>query len=425
VPKAFVLAGGSRSQLGLLEQARSLGHEVCVIDGAETAPLLAEADHRIVRSFADVDGVVAELEERGIEPTAIATMGSDQAVLPTARLAELFGVPGLPVHTAEIVADKRKMRAAFERAGVTSPRGRDVTSPDEAALAEVGLPAVAKPVDGSGQRGVTEIRSEAEFPAAVERALAASRAGAAVLERYVEGDEYTVNGFLLDGEYFAMSVTQRRLHPPPPLGVCIAHRYPSKLSGDREQELFQVAHEASRAVGIESGPSYVQARVDEDRTWVIEVGARLGGGKDAELAKLVTGFDAIRANVLWALGELNREALTPGEPEAPCGQVRFVVAPPGRITRLDAAPALALEGVHEAGFYWQEGMVLPPLTSGAERLGYLLLMAGAEAELDARTEQALDALVIEIAAEASLDDVVSGRAGGHGGLADVAGSTSV
>ncbi|HEY6835374.1 MAG TPA: hypothetical protein VI142_02790, partial [Gaiellaceae bacterium] len=164
--KAFVLAGGSRSQLGLLEQARALGHEVCVIDGAPTAPLLSEADHRIVRSFADVDGVLAELEERGIEATAVATMGSDQAVLPTARLAERLGLPGLPVQTAEIVADKRKMRAAFERAGVTSPSGRDVTGPDESALAEVGLPAVVKPVDGSGQRGVTEIRSEAEFPAA-------------------------------------------------------------------------------------------------------------------------------------------------------------------------------------------------------------------------------------------------------------------
>jgi biotin carboxylase len=397
VPRAFVLAGGSRSQLGLLEQARELGHAVCVIDGAETAPLLGEADHSIVRSFADVGGVLAELEHLRIEPVAVATMGSDQAVLPTARLAERLGLPSLPVRTAEIVADKRKMRAAFEGAGVTSPVGREITRADVQALQEVGLPAVVKPVDGSGQRGVTEIRRADELAPAVERALAASRAGAAVLERYVEGDEYTVNGFLLEGEYFPMSVTQRLLHPPPPLGVCIAHRYPSRFDG--EPELFELAHAASAAVGIESGPSYVQVRVEAGRPWVIEVGARLGGGKDAELAKLVTGFDAIRANVLWALGELTREDLTAGEPLAPCGQVRFVVAPPGRITRLDAAPALRLEGVHEAGFYWQEGMVLPPLTSGAERLGYLLLTAADEAQLDARTGQALGALVIEIAAE--------------------------
>jgi biotin carboxylase len=257
---------------------------------------------------------------------------------------------------------------------------------------------VVKPVDGSAQRGVTEVRVEGELAPAVDRALAASRAGAIVLEQYLDGDEFTVNGFLLGREYFPMSVTRRLLHPPPPLGVCIAHRYPSLLANERP--LFELAHRASIAVGLESGPSYVQVRTRDGQPWAIEVGARLGGGKDAELAKLVTGFDAIRANARWALGELTRDDLGHGEPIAPCGQVRFVVAPPGEIVRLDASPALALDGVHEAGFYWREGMTLPPMTSGAERLGYLLLTARDEDELDVLTEQALEALDVEIAESA-------------------------
>jgi biotin carboxylase len=329
-------------------------------------------------------------------------MGSDQAVLPTAQLAERLGLPGLPVDTARTVADKRRMRAAFERRKVRCPKGREAESFEEAeqAFHQLGAPVVVKPVDGSAQRGVTEVRAEGELSAAVDRALAASRTGAFVLEQYLDGDEYTVNGFLLDREYVPMSVTRRLLHPPPPLGVCIAHRYPSLLAN--EAPLFELAREASLAVGLETGPSYVQVRMRDGQPWAIEVGARLGGGKDAELAKLVTGFDAIRANVLWALGELRRDDLEHGEPQALCGQVRFVVAPPGRIVRLDASPALALDGVHEAGFYWREGMTLPPLTSGAERLGYLLLTAPGEDELDALTDRALAALEVEIAAESAL-----------------------
>ena len=399
---AFVLTGGSRSQLGLLEQARALGHEVCVVDGSPDAPLLAEADHRVVRSFTDVTGVLGDLEAQGIEPVAVATMGSDQAVLPTAQLAERLGLPGLPVDTARTVADKRRMRAAFERRKVRCPKGREAESFEEAeqAFHQLGAPVVVKPVDGSAQRGVTEVRAEGELSAAVDRALAASRTGAFVLEQYLDGEEYTVNGFLLDREYVPMSVTRRLLHPSPPLGVCIAHRYPSLLAN--EAPLFELAREASLAVGLETGPSYVQVRMRDGQPWAIEVGARLGGGKDAELAKLVTGFDAIRANVLWTLGELRRDDLEHGEPQALCGQVRFVVAPPGRIVRLDASPALALDGVHEAGFYWREGMTLPPLTSGAERLGYLLLTAPGEDELDALTDRALAALEVEIAAESAL-----------------------
>jgi biotin carboxylase len=399
---AFVLTGGSRSQLGLLEQARALGHEVCVVDGSPDAPLLAEADHRIVRSFTDVTGVLGELEAQGIEPVAVATMGSDQAVLPTAQLAERLRLPGLPVDTARTVADKRRMRAAFDRRKVRCPKGREATSFEEAeqAFHQLGAPVVVKPVDGSAQRGVTEVRAEVELSAAVDRALAASRTGALVLEQYLDGEEYTVNGFLLEREYVPMTVTRRLLHPSPPLGVCIAHRFPSLLA--KEAPLFELARKASLAVGLETGPSYVQVRMRDGQPWAIEVGARLGGGKDAELAKLVTGFDAIRANVLWALGELRRDDLEHGEPGAPCGQVRFVVAPPGRIVRLDASPALALDGVHEAGFYWREGMTLPPLTSGAERLGYLLLTAPGEDELEALTDRALAALEVEIAVESAL-----------------------
>jgi biotin carboxylase len=396
---AFVLTGGSRSQLGLLEQARALGHEVCVVDGSERAPLLEEADHAIVRSFTDVGGVVNDLEQRGIEAIAVATMGSDQAVLPTAQLAERLGLPGLPVETARTVADKRRMRAAFEKRKVRCPKGREAASFEEAeqAFHQLGAPVVVKPVDGSAQRGVTEVRAEGELADAVDRALAASKASAIVLEQYLDGDEFTVNGFLLAGEYFPMSVTRRLLYPPPPLGVCIAHRYPSLL--ENEQPLFDLAHKASLAVGLDTGPSYVQVRMRDGAPWAIEVGARLGGGKDAELAKLVTGFDAIRANVLWALGELTRDDLREGDAVAPVGQVRFVVHDPGRIVRLDTAPALALDGVHEAGWYWREAMTLPPMTSGAERLGYLLLTAQGEDELDELTERALAALDVEIAAE--------------------------
>ena len=395
---AFVLTGGSRSQLGLLEQARALGHEVCVVDGSERAPLLEEADHAIVRSFTDVGGVVNDLEQRGIEAIAVATMGSDQAVLPTAQLAERLGLPGLPVETARTVADKRRMRAAFEKRKVRCPKGREAASFEEAeqAFHQLGAPVVVKPVDGSAQRGVTEVRAEGELADAVDRALAASKASAIVLEQYLDGDEFTVNGFLLAGEYFPMSVTRRLLYPPPPLGVCIAHRYPSLL--ENEQPLFDLAHKASLAVGLDTGPSYVQVRMRDGAPWAIEVGARLGGGKDAELAKLVTGFDAIRANVLWALGELTRDDLREGDAVAPVGQVRFVVHDPGRIVRLDTAPALALDGVHEAGWYWREAMTLPPMTSGAERLGYLLLTAQGEDELDELTERALAALDVEIAA---------------------------
>src|SRR2546421_901955 len=398
--EVFVVTGGSMSQRGIVDYAREFGYEVCVVDGSPAAPLFASADYRIAKSFAEVDGVLAELRGQGLEPVAVATMGSDQAVQPTALIAHALGLPGLSLETAEAVSDKRRMRAAFEAAGVPHPLGREAGDLDGAAAAwdELGAPVVVKPVDGSAQRGVTRVDSRGELEPAFARAREASRKGVVVVEQYLEGEEYTVNGFCLEGEYTPVTATRRILHPPPPLGVCIRHRYPSELPEELERAAFELAAEASRAVGLHTGPSYVQMRFDGDRPWAIEVGARLGGGKDAELAKLVTGFDTLRATVLAALGRLTGEELERcrEEPVAPHGQVAFVVVPPGRIVRLDAEPALALEGVHEAGFYWREGAVLPPLTSGAERLGYVVLTAGSAEELDERTRRAFEVLDIEI-----------------------------
>ena len=409
--EAFVVVGGSVSQLGVFERAKARGHAVCVVDGSERAPLLHAADVGICRSFAEVDAVLGELHDRGVRPVAVATMGSDQAVLPTAQLAAALDLPGLSMQTAEAVSDKRRMRAALAAAGVPCAPARDATSPAEAVAAweELEPPLVVKPVDGSGQRGVTEVRDRDEVEPALERALAASRRGVAVVERYLEGDEYTVNGFSLGADYRPITVTRRVLHDPPPLGVAMAHRYPSGLSKEQERELFDVAAATCRAVGLETGPSYVQLRLDDGRATVIEIGGRLGGGKDAELAQLVTGFDAIDAAVDAALGQLTREALFGGgDPVAPVGQVRFFLGRPGRIMRLDASPALELEGVQEAGFYWREGMELPPLVSGAERLGYVLVTADTEEELEARTRRAVAALDVETVEEGALLGAVSG-----------------
>src|SRR5205807_7405303 len=114
----------------------------------------------------------------------------------------------------------------FVTARVPHPLGSEAGDLD-AALGvwnELGPPVVVKPVDGSAQRGVTRVEARDELEPAYARARDASRKGVVVVEQYLEGEEYTVNGFCLDGEYTPVTATRRILHPPPPLGVCIRHR---------------------------------------------------------------------------------------------------------------------------------------------------------------------------------------------------------
>ena len=67
------------------------------------------------------------------------------------------------------------------------------------------VPCVVKAPDRQGQRGLTFVRREAELPAAIEAAVAASRNGSFIVEELVEGPEVTVKACLVDGVFHPLT----------------------------------------------------------------------------------------------------------------------------------------------------------------------------------------------------------------------------
>lgn len=401
----LVVVGGSRSQSSLVEVARQRGVRTCVVDGVATAPLLEEADSGIVCDFQDVDEVMRQLRARSLRPIGAVTMGSDAAVVPTAKLCAVFDLPGLRPAAAEAAHDKRTMHAAFAAAVEPVPHatGTVVGSFDELAggFAAAGGAIVVKPVDGSGQRGVSRIDDATQVEAAWISASSASRRGAVLWERLLLGEEYTFNGFVVAGAWHPVTLTRRPTWPAPPMGVARAHQWPSGLSVEDETAAWEAARRAAVAVGITDGPAYGQLRMHEGAATVIEIGARLGGGKDAELATLVTGIDLVPAVIDAALGRLDSALLTARPTDHAVGEVLFFRGHPGEVLELDLTEARQLPGVQDAGCYYREGMAYPPFDNGAGRLGYVIVTAADATELAARSQ----------AAEAA---IVARTSGGHG-----------
>jgi biotin carboxylase len=396
---ALVVLGAGLSQRPLIRRAKERGLMTCVVDGRTDRPAAADADVFVHQDFSDVPTTIAALEAAGIEAIGVCSMGSEQAVVPGARLAESLGLPGLPVSAALAATDKVVQRGLYRDHDVPSAGFAPARTLAEALAAydELGPRVIIKPTDGAAQRGVSDVQSRDDVATAVEHAIRESRTGELIVEEHLSGREYTVNAFVLGGVFHPVTVTLRDLAPEPAVGICVAHRYPCGRSDEDVAMIIDVVRRAALAIGIDAAPVYAQVRFGDDGPRMIECGARLGGGSDAQLAQLVVGVDLMETVLDAALGSLDGENLTPRPMPEPFGHSRFVIPEaPGRIVEADEGNVRELPGVHEVGFFHHAGQIAPPLWSASGRLGVLLMTAASDAELDARTADALAALNVII-----------------------------
>lgn len=378
-PRLLVLGAGA-AQLGLLRAARERGLHVIAVDRDPAAPGFRYADTRAVISTEDEPAVDRLARAQRID--GVISPGADWTVGIAARLADRLGLPH-PIDgaTAVLATSKQRQRERFAAAGIPQPR----------LLAEPAVPCVVKAPDRQGQRGLTLVHSEAELPAAIETARAASRNGTFIAEEHVKGPELTVNAVSLEGVFHPLTVTDRLTAEPPAFGVALAHAWPTRLSVETTQALVDAARAAAAALGIRNGPTYTQIRVGRAGPRVVELAARLGGGHDAELCELATGVPLNDLALDFALGREASVVSTQSLVGGAC--VLFLVAPEGELRSVGGVEeARALEGIAEVRLYRAPGWRFGPLLRGADRAGAVLATGGNRDDALERARRAAGAI---------------------------------
>ena len=310
--KRIVVIGCGFPQLSLVRAARR--HD-CFVIGVDANPAAVGVPHCnefVQVSTSDVDGLCDLL--RRADATAVTTTGSEVALKATAQVAARLGLPFYAdPETVRRCQEKDAMRAGYAGAGVAVPQFARCERLDEAlAFARSrGFPLVVKPSRGWGQRGVARVNDESELPRAFDEARAQSAsAGLAmvVVEEWLEGREYSVNGWIEGGTLVSYCVTERITVPGKrPLGVMIAEVYPSGLSADDEARVVREARVGAAALGHVRGPCYSQVVLGSRGCFLFETAARCGGGFDAGVSRLACGVDLYDRLFGVAFGDDARE----------------------------------------------------------------------------------------------------------------------
>ena len=398
-----LFVGAGRHQRRALRRLKELGVGVVAVDRNPDAPGLREGDVGEVVDFGNV-GAVAEVGRRhGVG--GVMTFAADRAVPVVAAVAEALALPGIGAQTAHLMTNKIAMRRRLADAGVPQPRFAAIRHVREvrAAAEAVGFPAVLKPADSAGQRGLFLVASIDDIERHLHASLAQSTDEEAILESYHPGLE--VNGLLVarGGEVTVVTLSDRRRPPGPGFGVAVAHVYPSTLFGDALAEVERVGRSTVHALGLRDGIAYPQVIWGDDGVArLIEVAARIPAGQMDSVARYGVGVDLVEIALRQALGQPVPNELVEPERQQPMA-ISFLTAQPGplptgklvSVSGLDKV--LAFPGVVEADVYFQEGEMIRPVQVDGDRRGYVIALGQTNLEAVERAEAAAKLLDVEVA----------------------------
>jgi biotin carboxylase len=346
-----VIGAGYPGKRRIYERMAELGARVVIVDEARhwseqlvvegvasdwiAAPITGDAD-------VDAAAVLDALSAEEIRPDGVLTFWELSPPV-VARVAASLGLPGNPIEAVDAARSKLRTRQASESAGLPTPRSQRVRSLDElyAAAAEIGFPSVVKPEFGALAIGTVRVdsfeslpdiywivRKELERPHPID-----FRAGNdLLLEEYLDGVEFDVDLVLEDGECVFSSVSQNWPTAEPSFQETGLHCPPDHGSKPVSQ-LVELAVKTVQAFGFSGGVLHVEGKCTAKGPRIVEVNARLGGGRIHQIIETVWEVDVIEAHLRSALGL--PQQLTPSR-KPRCAVVNaFVYAPAtGRLTAL-------------------------------------------------------------------------------------------
>ena len=300
--KKIAIIGANDFQNPLILKAKSLGYETHVFAWQDGSIGEKTADYFYPISIVEKDEILKKCKEIGID--AIATIASDLATLTVNYVAEKLGLPGNSLECTKKSTNKYEMRKAFKEAGVATPGFEIVSSPEDIEkLSNMEYPLIVKPTDRSGSRAITKIYKKEELEEAISKAIENSFEKKAIVEEYIEGNEFSAEGITYNGEHKFLTITRKATTGAPHF-IETGHIEPAGLTKNMEEKIYNELTKALTALKITNSATHSEFKITPNGDIrIIEIGARMGGDCiGSDLVQISTGYDFVKMVIDVAMG---------------------------------------------------------------------------------------------------------------------------
>lgn len=298
---SILVFGVGELQKSIIERCKKKKLFVVGID-----PMAEAMCRNLVDAFEVVGGQdfekTVEVAER-YNVKGIVTAATDKPLVMMARVAEKLQLPFFSVETAEWSTDKLMMKQKFQESGIPCANGFILNSVDELTELKVDYPVIVKPRDNSGSRGVIYCNNLKEVEIAVKEALQYTKKGNVLIEEFIEGQEYSIEGIHYNGEHHVIQYTEK-ITTPLPYNVELGHIQPADISDREKIEINSIISRIAASLGFMNCASHTELKINQKGIFVIETSPRLGGDFiTSHLVPLSTGVNMEEQLINISLGD--------------------------------------------------------------------------------------------------------------------------
>lgn len=285
----LLIAGGGHSDVPLILAARNLGWTVATAGNRPEEP-----GHRYSHVFLPCDysdPLAVQAAAMEFRADAVCACCNDFAAVSCSLVAEQLGLPGHDKpEICRMIHQKDLWREFSRTSGLPGPRAvgcLDVAGVT-AAVEQLGLPVIVKPVDLTGGKGIQAADTLEAAVAAARLAFATSRVGRVVIEEYLAGTRHGLS-CMLQGQQVVFSFADDEFYHLSPYRVSAASSM-SSCPADTLAEVLAAVQRTSVQLQLQDGIFHLQfIRRPDGRPAIFDVCRRAPGDLYVDLVRHAAG----------------------------------------------------------------------------------------------------------------------------------------
>lgn len=369
--KHALILGTLAGQAEGMEWLKEHNWKVSACGHVQEGPGVYIADKFYLVDILDVNKV-AELA-RDIKADVIYSIGSDLAMPTVARVSKELNLPHFySPETTNILHRKVLTRKFLNSNNISKVRYKCLKTAEDLADFDV-FPAILKPADSQGQRGVFVVRSVEDAADLLPQSLGMSKSGEAIIEELIDGPEISVHIFVIDGEIKFFLPSDRHTWEGEAVGIPTSHVIPSNFMGANTLvKVREIVESSVKELGIIDGPLYFQMKLTSGyEPKIIEIAPRLDGCHMWRMIQYYTGLNLIAACFQRLMG------MTWSHPIAfdtsTSYSLVFFLQKTGEIFNKDLHQVPANVNCVYQSFFYDDGNTVRSTNGVMEKVGYYIL----------------------------------------------------